>query len=155
VDVSGCIRSASETGTVRFDGVGPVTVGMTLSQLNTILHETHSMPTAKDEQGCFFLDATKRVAFMMKGGRLARVDVYKPGVLTSKRIQVGDSESHALTVYGHRLKVEPHFYVDSGHYLTVRSKDGRLGIRFETDQGKITMYYAGRYDAIACVEGCE
>jgi hypothetical protein len=29
------------------------------------------------------------------------------------------------------------------------------GVRFETDKGKITTYYAGKYDAIQYVEGCE
>jgi hypothetical protein len=147
---------ASDTWVVGFEGVGPVKIGMNLSQLNSTLHEKYSVPDGKDERGCFFVDVSKHpeIALMIIQGRLARLDVRKPGVFTAEGIQVGDSESRALMVYGHRLKVEPHFYVDTGHYLTVRSKDGHFGIRFETDQGMITMYYAGRYDVIQYVEGC-
>jgi hypothetical protein len=142
---------------VHFDGAGPIKIGMTLSQLNTVLHEKSSLPDASDEQGCFYINPSKHphIALMIIDGRLARIDVEKPGLSTSEGIQVGDSESRALKVYDHRLKVEAHQYIDTGHYLTVRSKDTRFGIRFETDQGKITMFYAGRYDAIQYVEGCQ
>ncbi len=91
---------------------------------------------------------------MIENSRVARVDVESPGVFTSTGIEVGDSEAHTKQVYGSGLKVEPRQYTD-GHYLTARSSDGHYGIRFETDQGKITMFYAGRYKAIQYVEGCE
>jgi hypothetical protein len=148
---------ANDTWVVREDGVGPVKIGMTLSQLNTALHEKFSMPAAQDDQGCFYVSPGKHphIAFMIEEGRLVRIDVESAGVATPEGIQVGDSESHARQVYGSRLKVEPQKYIDTGHYLTVRSEDGRYGIRFETDQGKITMFYAGRYDAIQYVEGCQ
>jgi hypothetical protein len=150
------ISSASDTWVVRFDGAGLVKIGMSVSELNATLNENYSMPAAKDQQGCFYLEVGKQpqVALMMIGGRLARIDVRGPGVSTSKGIQVGDSEAHAQTLYGDRLKVEPHKYIDGGHYLTVRSNDETFGVRFETDQGKITVFYAGRYDAIQLVEGC-
>jgi hypothetical protein len=92
---------------------------------------------------------------MIIEGHVVRVDVRASGVKTSTGIQVGDSEAHALQVYGPRMKVTDHTYIDDGHYLTARSADGRYGVRFETDKGKITMFYAGTYDAIQYVEGCE
>ena len=94
---------------------------------------------------------------MIEDGRLARVDVTNMGVFTAKEIQVGDSEKQALKAYGAGMKVEPSFYSGSegGRYLTVRTPDGRYGIRFETENGKITMFYAGRFKAIQYVEGCE
>jgi hypothetical protein len=149
---------ASDTWVVREDGVGPVKIGMSLLQLSTVLHEKFSMPTAKDEQGCFYVDSSKHphILFMIIDGRLARIDVAEPGVSTPEGVQVGDTESHARKVYGSRLKVDPHAYTSpEGHYLTARSKDVRFGIRFETDHGKIKMFYTGRYDAIQYIEGCE
>jgi hypothetical protein len=74
---------------------------------------------------------------------------------TAAGTQVGDSEKHSLQVYGSRLKVGPHKYIDNGHYLTAKSSDGNYGIRFETEDGKITMYYAGRFDALQLVERCQ
>jgi hypothetical protein len=153
--VGGCL--ASQSATVNFDGIGSAKIGMNMSQLNAVLHTQVSMPSAKGEQGCFYVNSKKypHIGFMIVDGHLARIDVKEPGVSTAKGIQVGDSESHALEVYGHQLEVGPHKYLETGHYRTIKSNDGRNGIRFETDQGKITNDYAGRYDAIQCVEGCQ
>jgi hypothetical protein len=147
-----------EVWVVRADGVGPVKIGMTLSQLNTALHEKFSIPESSDEQGCFFVNTPSHpgILFMIENGRLVRVDVVKPGVSTSEGIQVGDSEELAQKAYDTRLSVEPHAYSSKeGHYLTVRSAKGRYGIRVETDKGKITVFYAGRFRAIHYIEGCE
>ena len=130
---------------------------MSLSQLNAVLHEKFSMPESKDDQGCFYVNPTRHphVALMIEDGRLARIDVDGPGVATAEGIQVGDSEARVLQVYGSRLKVEPHAYTGpEGHYLTVRSKSGRYGIRFETDKGKVETFYAGRFKAVQYIEGC-
>jgi hypothetical protein len=148
----------SHSWVVREDGVGPVKIGMSLPELNTLLHEKFSMPNSKEEQKCFYVAPAKHphVAFMIGDGRLVRVDVDGPGVPTVEGVQVGESEKHALEVYGPRLKVEPHAYTGpEGHYLTIQSSGGRYGIRFETEKGKIERFYAGRYEAIQYIEGCQ
>jgi len=151
--------TANDSWVVREDGAGPVRIGMTLAQLDAVLHEKSFKPAAKDDQACFYVDpkSQPKILLMMEDGRLARVDVNGPGVFTSTGIQVGDTEKHALQVYGGKLKIKPHAYTgdEGGHYLTTKSSDGRYGIRFETDGKKITMYYAGRFDAIQYIEGCE
>jgi hypothetical protein len=141
---------------VREDGVGPVKVGITRAQLSATLHQKLS----DDESGsdkCFYVHARDHdhVSFMIEDGRLVRIDVDAPGIATSRGIQVGDSEAHARQIYGAKLKVTGHKYIETGHYLTLRSPDGRYGMRFETDKGKITEFYAGTYDSIQYVEGCE
>jgi hypothetical protein len=147
---------ADEPWVVREDGAGPVNIGMSLPQLNALLTEKFVVPAAKDDRACFYVTPKKqrKLSFMILDGRLGRIDVEKAGVQTSTGIQVGDSEKHALQIYGRRLKVEPHKYIDNGHYLTAKSDDGKFGIRFETEDGNITRYYAGRYEAIQYVEGC-
>ena len=40
-------------------------------------------------------------------------------------------------------------------YGKLHSSDGKLGIRFETDRDIVTMFYAGRSDAIQFIEGCQ
>jgi hypothetical protein len=142
---------------IRDNGIGPVKIGMSLSELNTVLREKFSMPENKDDQSCFYVDSAKHagIGFMILDGRLARIDVGRPGVHTAKGIQVGDSEVLALKVYGPKLIIEPHFYTSpEGHYLTIRSSDSRYGIRFETYKGKIDMFYVGTSAAINLVEGC-
>lgn len=143
---------------VRPQSVGPVKIGMTIAQINAALREKFSFPGEKDERGCFYVSPSQHpdVAFMIENGRLVRIDVAKPGVATPEGVQVGDSEARAKSVYGNKLKIEPHAYNGpEGHYLTVRSNDGRYGTRFETDGGKIQSYYAGLFSAVQYIEGCE
>ncbi|MGO9402024.1 MAG: hypothetical protein ACLPVW_00985 [Terriglobales bacterium] len=147
---------AAEGWIVREDSIGPVKVGMTRSQLSAALREK----LVEEESGndsCFFVHARghDHVSFMIIGDRVVRIDIDAPGYKTSMGIQVGDLEAYARRVYGSRMKVTRHQYLDTGHYLTVRSSDGRHGVRFETDNGKITRFYAGTYEAIQYVEGCE
>jgi len=116
-----------------------VRIGMSLPRLNAMLDEKLPLPPAKDGQACFYVTTKKqpRLSFMMLQGQLARIDVRDPGVTTTTGIQVGDSEKRALQVYGGRLKVGPHKYIDHGQYLTAKSSDGHCGIRFETEDVKI------------------
>lgn len=145
---------ADDNWIIRLDGVGPVKIGMSLSELNTALHEKFAMPEAKEDRGCFYVTSVKhpQVSFMIENGRLVRLDVDKNGVSTTEGVSVGASEKQVVQSYGSRLKIEPHHYTD-GHYLTLR--DGAYAIRFETGQGKVSTFYAGTFEAIQYVEGCQ
>lgn len=141
---------------VRDDGVGPAKIGMTLAQLRATLHQ--KLPAENDgaSDNCFYVHdpGHKHVAFMIEGGKLSRIDVDVRGISTESGLQVGESEARVRQLYGTKVKVLPHKYVDTGHYLTVHSQHRRYGIRFETDKGKVTRYYVGTYEAIQYVEGC-
>ena len=41
-----------------------------------------------------------------------------------------------------------------GHYLTVPADRGRLGLLFETYQGRVSMFYVGKFPQIEYVEQC-
>ncbi len=129
---------------------------MTLAQLTATLHQK-LVESESGSENCFYIHASNHphLAFMIEDGKVSRVDVDAPGVTTSAGVQVGDSEARAKRMYGPELKVTEHKYIDTGHYLTMRSADGRYGVRFETDKGKITGFYAGTYEAIQYVEGRE
>ena len=115
------------------------------------------MPQDKDDQGCFYVHPKihPQIALMIEDGHLVRIDVDKPGISTEKGVSLGDSEAHAKRVYGTTLQVDPSKYTgdQGGHYLTLIS--GKYGLRFETEHGKITEFYAGTASAIKYVEGCE
>jgi hypothetical protein len=154
----GAVSNQTDNWLVREDGIGPVTVGMTLSQLNGILHERFVLPEEKGDRGCFYVHPVHhpQVSFMIEDGRFSRVDVDSPGVFTTERIEVGDSEQRVLKIYAGKLKIEQsHYTGPEGHYLTVRSGDRRYGLRFETENGKVTTFYAGRLQAVQYVEGCD
>jgi hypothetical protein len=150
--------NAGDTWVVRQDGVGPVKIGMSLSQLNVALHARFALPENKEDQGCFYVNPARRshIAFMIENRRLVRIDVDGSGIATHEGVQVGDTEDRVRQAYGAELKVEPNAYTGpEGHYLTIRSHSGPYGIRFETENGKVTTFYAGQYDAIQYIEGCQ
>ncbi|HET9408740.1 MAG TPA: hypothetical protein VFO39_15970 [Candidatus Sulfotelmatobacter sp.] len=146
----------ADTWIVREDGVGPVKIGMTLAKLKVALQGKVSVDDIGAEN-CFYAHPLghEAVAFMIIDRRLVRVDVDASGVKTSTGIEVGDSEAHVRQVYGTRMRVTHNPYIDTGHLLTVSFGSSRGSIRFVTDGRKITAIYAGTYQAIQYVEGCE
>jgi hypothetical protein len=133
-------------------------MGMELPELNKALHTAYSKPADRDEQPCFYVSVPHRpgVGIMILDGHVARIDVDDNQTRTAEGIRKGDSETKALKVYGAGLKVTPSAYQpESGHFLTMLSRDRKYGIRFETENGIIVRYYAGTARAIAFIEGCE
>ena len=155
--LAGAALGADASWVIREDGVGPAKVDMTLAQLKTALHDRLIEEGDSGSDSCEYVKPAKhpQVSFMILDGRFVRADVVVRGIATTDGIQVGDSESDVRQRYGKKMTVEPHQYIDDGHYLTLRSADGKYGVRFETEKGKITSFYAGRFSAIQYVEGCE
>jgi hypothetical protein len=67
---------ADESWIVREDGAGPAKIGMTLSQLNAVLHEKFAMPASEDEKACFYVAPQHhpQLDFMLLEGRLGRIE---------------------------------------------------------------------------------
>lgn len=142
---------------IREDGVGPAKIGMTVPELRAALHQRLIEDKDSGSEGCWYARPAKHpdISFMIEDGRFVRADVTVRGIATTDGIQVGDSESAVRKRYGSKMTVEPHKYIDDGHYLTLQSSDRKYGVRFETEKGKITSFYAGQFSAIQYVEGCE
>ena len=149
--------SLSNMDVVRMDGIGPIRIGMTLREVNKALRTSYSTPTEPDERSCFYVDVPGHhgLELMILNGRFVRVDVDDKTTKTEVGIHNGDSERSAMSKYGGKLKVEPQFYSpETGHYLTLFSADKKYALRFESDDGKVTRYYAGKSEAVSFVEGC-
>lgn len=136
-------------------GFGPIRVGMTVEQARRAagapLHQADS-----PNEDCYYLlvEGDSSVAFMIREGRVARVDISDPRHATLSGLHVGDSEERAKQVYAGRYEIESHFYVDEGHYLIVRSRDKRYALVIETDGRVVTRLRAGSMPAAEFVEGC-
>lgn len=145
---------------VAFTSIGKARIGMNEQALVRALGAplTHVAPEA-EEEGCYYASGRglpNGVSLMMLNDRLARVDVHEPGVSTISGAGMGTSESELKRLYGSKLVQEPHAYTGpEGHYLTLRSADGRHGVRFETDGLSVTGFYAGTAEAIQYIEGCQ
>src|ERR1051325_170095 len=145
------IFASPQAWALRFDGIGPVRVGMNMAQLNAALKEHFAQDK---EEPCFYVDSKRHpgIGFMIQHGRVTRVDVTNRSISTTEGIRIGVMEARVTKAYGNKLQIEPHHYVDDGHYLTIYNN--RYGIRFETENGKVTGFYAGDKTAIQYIEGC-
>ena len=138
-------------------GLGPLRAGMTIAEASSALGGALVAPVEYDTAGCDY--ATWRggpagVRVMIDQGRIARVEVDSVNVATAAGARVGDDEERIKSLYPGRVTVTPHKYGD-GHYLTVNAVgDSSLAIVFETSEGRVMKYRAGRRPAVDYVEGC-
>lgn len=161
------------TETLRIDGIGPITIGMTLEEATAALGrpvrlDTGGLPGPEDEAECGYAAADgvpEGLRFMLtRSGptdawRVNRIDVDRESrITTTEGIGVGATEADVTRAYEGRpggLAVEPHKYVPGGHYL-VHDPDGpdRLLLVFETDGARIVAFHTGRQTEARYVEGC-
>lgn len=149
--------------TVRFDGAGPLRVGMTLAEARRALGGDLEM---RDDDGragegpdrCQYPQSARLpdgVRVMVEGQRVVRVDVESAAVATAEGARVGDTEARIQQLYPGRVAVEPHKYTD-GHYLVVRpaAADSTHLVIFETDGRVVERFRAGGLPQVRWVEGC-
>jgi hypothetical protein len=94
---------------------------------------------------------------MLARGQVARVDVDSAGVRSDAGVAVGDRTARVADAYAGRLVTMPHKYVPGGQYLTVRSTSPPDSLRrmvFETENGRVTRFRAGRMPEVEWIERC-
>ncbi len=95
------------------------------------------------------------ISFMIIDGQVARIEVDAAGFQTLSGAGVGSTEEELRRLFGARLQVELHTYLgERGHYLTLRSRGGGYGVRFETEGGAVFRFYVGPWEHLLYVEGC-
>lgn len=129
-------------------GVGPIEIGARADSL-----QGRVAPLGKLGE-CVYgrMASLDGVLVMFVDGAVVRVDVTSSATPTTLGIKVGDSEAQVRERYP-TARVEPHKYVDGGHYLVVDADDNRRLV-FETDGAKVTRYRAGLVPQVDWVEGC-
>lgn len=143
------------SASVRMDGYGNIHVGMAVPEAAEAADQ-HLVETNVYDRHCFFVapeHGPKGLAFMVIDGRVARTDVDAPGIRTVHGAQVGDTEQRVIGLCGSSLMIQPHKYVDNGHYLTIQNGP-QYGMVYETDGTHVTSIRAGRLPEAMYVEGC-
>lgn len=145
--------------TLNEDGLGQIQIGMPLDDAVSmgVLNENPNM-----NRNCDFVfpavgaGIPEGVSAMVVNGRIARIDVDTGAVTTDDGAKIGDSEDRIRSIYGDEVQVEPHKYIEGGHYMTVMGDSASAGkaIVFETDGKRVTMFRAGRLPEVKWVEGC-
>jgi hypothetical protein len=141
------------------DGLGQIQIGMTLNEAVNmgLLNER---PDLKAECDYVYPAVGAGIPFgvgvMVVRGKVARIDVDTGSVTTEDGAKIGDSEDRLKSIYDDDLRVEPHKYIEGGHYMTVMGDSASAGkaIVFETDGKRVTMFRAGRLPEVKWVEGC-
>ena len=138
---------------LSLEGYGPVKFGAKLADVAQKLG-AGAEPSGASAPACSSVrfTALPGVRLMVENGIVTRADA-DPGTANSLALKVGDTLAQAKARYP-QLEVGPHKYVPAGHYLTVKSPDGRAAIVMEEDGKAITRIRAGLQPAVAYLEGC-
>ena len=149
--------AAAEDWRITTAGYGPVKIGMSVEAAAQALGAKLVAEGPVDDPECYYLrpePAVEGLWFMISDDHVARVEVNAPGITTRSGLGVGDSEARVKELLP-SAEVTPHKYVaPDGNYLTVWSASRKAAVRFETLQGKVTSFYAGRVPEVEYVEGC-
>jgi hypothetical protein len=156
---NGAPRDSVSDLTLSEDGLGQIEIGMTLTEAVNmgLLSENPNMKAACDyvfpAVGAGIPDG---VSVMVVKGKIARIDVDTGSVTTEEGAKIGDTEDRIKSLYGDDLQVQPHKYIEKGHYMIVRGDSASAGkaIVFETDGQRVTMFRGGRLPEVEWVEGC-
>lgn len=158
---------------VTLRGVGPLPIGTTVQEARQLigdpsaflvqsLRQDRPMPHAADDAACAYLftaQLPEQIGLMFQKGRLARVDVWRPGIRTSSGIQVGDMEAQVRNLHGSAVKATPRRSSPAGaHDMTLTPAaraDRDYRMLFETDGAVVTGFRAGLRTAVERMEGCE
>ncbi len=146
-------------------GIGPVSFGMTIKQAeraggvrlvglgDTFGGCSYVVPAGwKLRTGDLLVDP---VAFMVKGGRIARVDVQAGRTPTSAGARIGSTEPQVRQAYPGRVTVGRNLY--GTRLLTVvpaNPAQASHRIVFASDGQKVMYFMAGRLPEVNAPEGC-
>ena len=154
-EAPGTQAPSPDTWALTESGIGPYRVGMTLAEARaagdglTLLPDTTS--------SCYYArpkSGPAGISLMLTDGRIARVDIDSTVIATAAGARVGDSDDRINELYGGKVEVTPHKYVQGGHYMTVTPGAGDGRIVFETDGKSVRRFRGGRMPEVTWVEGC-
>lgn len=144
--LAGPTLSATSYGAVRF--------GERVEIVEKRLHERVPPPINVEEAHCrlFEFKAYPQMAFMIEDGVITRAGTSSP-VPTTIGITVGSS-MRAIKRKFPGVKIEPHTYDLTGHYLTLTTENQKAAIVMEESAGRITDIRGGLIPSVTYVEGC-
>ena len=165
----------TEQSKVFIDGIGPIRAGMTIAEAEASAQVQlvergvrvglgscyYLWPkTGPDNLGFMISSSSEGTKIDRKRDRIARVDVMAGSKITTPSgAKIGDTEARIKALYLGHIQVAPHQYTAraGGHYLIFTPKDRvdqNYRIIFETLNGKVTRFRAGKLPEVAFVEGC-
>ncbi len=144
---------AAENLVLSDKSYGFVTFGGKLMAIEKKIGEKAKGETG--DKGCDFVTFKRYpgLKFMVEDGIVTRADAISPEIQNMCQIRIGTSMEEVKRRYP-KVEVKPHKYDEKGHYLILKSKDGKSAIVFEEGGGKVTDTRAGLEPSVEYVEGC-
>jgi hypothetical protein len=164
------VPGLSDDSKLRFDGIGPIKVGMTLAEATAAVGKPVTVDPGYVLDGCAYAEVQggpEDLSFMVLRDkdtdpwRIVRVNVTeKSRIATVSGVRIGATEAEVKQTYSGpdktgKVAVEGHAYVEAGHYITY-DEDGPQGLLllFETDGTKVTEFRSGEQGPVGYPEGC-
>ncbi len=142
---------------LTFRGLGPVRIGMTVREAQRVLRD-RLLGLDEGKPECHLVRPQLGpcgVTMMVVDNKIVRIDIENTRQLfTETGIAIGYSENRVLKAYSGRFVMEPHKYVNNGHYIKIRSPAGGTSMVFETDGVRVTAFRVGRSPEVDLVEKC-
>lgn len=152
--------SALNSATLDFEGIGPVRVGMNLSQASAAAKVQIKSEGAGPHSECEYaapVSGPGGVGFTIVNQRIADITVREGHFATSAGIRVGDLESKVVDTYKGKAQFVGRKAVDSPRRLKLMTKSvtgDNMEMTFIAYGGKITMIVAGRPVSDVPGKGC-
>jgi hypothetical protein len=153
--------AGAEDLVLRPEGLGPVAIGASLSQMERLLRQKIPYDVASS---CGLVSdritEAMGVSYLMEANKVTRINVDYVGkvdgspVRTAAGIGLGSPEEDVMKAYAGRVRVEPNSGDPSWHYLYVDEPDRSAGLAFDTDGKKVKSMHAGVYPALSYKQSC-
>ena len=151
----------TEESRLGTNGIGPVHAGMSIGEAESASGRRFIVQKNPLGGNCTYATAggLDGVSFMLIKGIIERVDIRNRRMLTLRGAKIGDSEKRINSLYPDQIKTTSHPYQSrsGGHYLTFFPQDKEdqdYRLIFETSNGKVNAFRAGRLPAVDYIEGC-
>lgn len=148
-------------GTIGYGGFGPARFGGTEEEVRMAWGRELGGLKPDQPGGCYYLMPQPRspdgyrLAFMFEDQRFVRMDVDVADIDAPGGGRVGMTQQDIQRLYGGRVQLQDHKYVEGGHYLRIPDANGPGVLLFETDAaGRVVGWRIGEPPQVDYVEGC-
>jgi len=149
----GCFASAQNRVVLSELSYGHVVFGQKLVDIERKLGQRATIGTGDMDCDYVTFKEYPSIKFMVEQGIVTRADTRSTDIHSSFGPVVG-AKAQDIQQKHPGLLVLPHHYDPTGHYLILKSSDGKSALVMEESEGTITDIRGGLEPSVEYVEGC-